>query len=185
MMATGPYTPVKPLLFSTVPLLAATVVAIVSLLGGLLAAPAVNAATDLMSWRAHLAARAAVAAVHPPDAEIAAALSRLAPEPPSTHETPADVGYLSDLKSLGIPTDDPAVAQPAIQLAHAIVDDFYANPTFSEVTSVAHDGLDAGFTSDQVAGVIVYAAKWYGPDLLPLLKAYGDTDGGTSYVVVV
>lgn len=61
-----------------------------------------------------------------------------------------------------------------------IVDDLRANPTCGEVTTTILNGLRAGFTSRQVAGLIVYAARWYGPDVLPLLKTCADTYGGGS-----
>lgn len=182
-MATGLCAPGKALLSRCVGLLATMVLAIVAVVGSLVAAPAVSAAPDLTSWRARLAAPAAPTAVTIADAGIAAAFSQLVPAPPATSSTPADVGYVSDLQSLGLPTDDPAFVQSAIQLAHVIVDNLHANPTFRGVSSVAKHGLDAGFTNGQVAGVMVSAAKWYGPDLLPLLKAYADAGGGTRLVV--
>jgi len=181
-MTIRPPVPIKNRFSWTMAALAAIVIAIVPLLGALVAAPAATAGPQqqLAAWAALLAAPRAISAVDRPDADIVATLSELAPVPSSTSASTADAGHLSDLQSVGMPTEDPAFAQTAIRLGHAIVDDLHATPTCSEVISVAANGLDAGLTPHQVARMMVSAAIWYGPDLVSLLKSCADTYSGTS-----
>ena len=158
------------------------IVAIMSVVGALVTAPAATAAPQTRTWSALLADQLPASTDYPdarfaPDAhagDFAAALSeQLASAPEVTPSADPDFAYLSDLKSVGIPTEDPADARAAIQLGHGIVDDLHANPNCGEVASIGMSGLKAGFTSYQAAVVVVSAAKWYGPDLLPMLRSCG------------
>lgn len=85
-MTTHTYNPAKNLLSWTGTALAAMLLAIVAVLGELMAAPAATAEPDPASWAALMAGgqAATIGAVDHPDAEIAAALSELAPETSAT-----------------------------------------------------------------------------------------------------
>lgn len=160
--------------------LAAMILTIVAVVGALVIAPAATAAPQPSAWATLLADPAQSASTDYPDArfapdaqaaEFTAALAeRLASAPGGTPSGDADLGYLSDLTAIGIPTEKPTDAEALVRLGHAIVDDLHAKSNCGEVITIGLGGLKAGFTSYQAAMVVVSAAKWYAPDLLPLLK---------------
>jgi hypothetical protein len=174
----------RSLLASSRAALAAIVLAIVPLLGALVVAPTATAApgvAELTAWSAGLTGptiRLTSTLDRGEAASIAAALSeQLTQEPMSTSSAAADAGYCNDLRSAGIPGDDSAVCQAAIKVGHDIVDYLRIDTTCGAVITVGAIGMNAGLTSHQMAAVVVLAAKWYGPDLLPMLKFCADNYG--------